>query len=54
MIDSKTIKKGISFKDIRDSYVIFITEKDIFKRAYYLGYNFAQFCYHFFARMQYK
>lgn len=30
MIDSKTIKKGISFKDIRDSYVIFITEKDIF------------------------
>ena len=30
MIDAKTIKKGIVYNDIRDSYVIFVTEKDIF------------------------
>ena len=30
MIDSKTIKKGTDYNNIRDSYVIFVTEKDIF------------------------
>lgn len=30
MLDAKTIKKCVDFKDIRDSYVIFITKKDKF------------------------
>ncbi len=33
MIDSRMLKKGQKFKELNDSYVIFITEKDYFKRG---------------------